>query len=276
MITRFAPSPTGPLHIGHAYSAILAHDSARAHGGTFLLRIEDFDRIRCKAAYISQIYDDLTWLGITWDAPPRQQSDHIDDYERVIAAFNAKNLVFPCDCGRKQIVATGASAGPDGPIYPYTCATRSMTSATASDAIRLDLIKAQSHLPATLNYMSNDTQITINTSEIHKIIGAPILRRKDTGDMAYHLTCTHDDAAQGITHVIRGADVAPLTPIHIILQTLMGWPTPTYQHHKLITDDTGKRLAKVDKSKSIASYRAEGATPADIRRMVGLPASFRQ
>jgi glutamyl-Q tRNA(Asp) synthetase len=148
-----------------------------------------------------------------------------------------------------------------------------MSNAQPTDAIRLDLTKALALLPETLQYTDTGKSITLQTADLPAIIGAPILRRKDTGDAAYHLTCTHDDALQGITHIIRGKDVAPLTPIHVILQNLMGWPTPIYQHHGLITDDTGKRLAKIDKSKSIASYRAGGATPTDIRRMVGLPIS---
>lgn len=272
MITRFAPSPTGPLHIGHAYSAFLAHDTARAQNGTFLLRIEDFDSTRSRPEHIARILDDLAWLGCTWDAPPRIQSEHLLDYADTIGTLAAKNLVFPCDCGRKRILDTGAKPGPDGQIYPYTCAARTMASAAPTDAIRLNLKAALSHLPAQLRYMDNDDEVTILMSEMPGIIGAPILRRKDSGDPAYHLTCTHDDALQDITHVIRGEDVAPLTPIHVILQQLMGWPTPIYRHHGLITDATGKRLAKIDKSKSIASYRAEGATPDDIRRMVGLPA----
>jgi len=150
-----------------------------------------------------------------------------------------------------------------------------MDSATPEDAIRLNLTAALDQLPSHLSYINNGETITFATADLPHTIGAPILRRKDTGDPAYHLVCTHDDATQGVTHIIRGADVAPLTPIHVVLQHLMEWPTPRYIHHDLITDDTGKRLAKIDKSKSIASYRAEGATPDDIRRMVGLPLSFR-
>lgn len=273
MITRFAPSPTGPLHIGHAYSALLAHDTARAQGGTFLLRIEDFDSTRRKPVFIQQIYDDLAWLGVTWDAPPRLQSDHLNEYAKVIDRLAAMDLVFPCNCGRKTVLETGALAGPDGPIYPYSCADRPFQNRRDGDAIRLDLRKAQQHLPDQLHYINNGQQVIVETANLPFDIGAPILRRKDTGDIAYHLACTHDDATQGITHIIRGEDVSPLTPIHVVLQSLMGWATPTYQHHGLITDDTGKRLAKIDKSKSIASYRADGATPADIRRMVGLPVS---
>lgn len=275
MITRFAPSPTGPLHIGHAYSAILAFEAAQKAGGTFLLRIEDFDSTRCKPDFEAQIYDDLAWLGLSWPAP-RRQSDHMFDYANVIAALADKNLVFPCSCNRRLILETGAGTGPDGPIYPGTCTNRPMDQAQSGDAIRLNLTKALDHLPSQLSYIDTDETVTLETHNLPQTIGAPILRRRDTGDPAYHLTCTHDDALQGVTHIIRGADVAALTPIHIVLQHLMGWPTPRYIHHDLITDESGKRLAKINKSKSIASYRAEGATQNDIRRMIGLPASFRQ
>lgn len=272
MITRFAPSPTGPLHIGHAYSALLAHDIAQGVGGTFLLRIEDTDSTRCRPEHIASICEDLAWLGLSWPTP-RQQSAHKDDYDTVLKQLTALGLLFPCGCNRKAILETGAQPGPDGPIYPGTCAARPMSDAKAGDAIRLNLKKAQLHLPKTMSYISNDTEVVVETSELSKSIGAPILLRKDTNDPAYHLACTHDDALQGITHVIRGADCAPMTPIHVVIQRLMGWPTPIYHHHRLITDTNGKRLAKINKSKSIAAYRAEGASPDDIRRMVGLPTS---
>jgi glutamyl-Q tRNA(Asp) synthetase len=273
VITRFAPSPTGPLHIGHAYSALLAYEAAQKSGETFLLRIEDFDSTRCRPAHEAQIYDDLAWLGLTWPTP-RRQSEHKSDYANAIVALEAQNLVFPCDCNRKLILSSGTETGPDGPIYHRKCCDRSMSTAKPTDAIRLNLQKACDVLPATLSYTEQDQIITFKTADLPAKIGAPILRRKDTTDPAYHLTCTHDDALQGVTHVIRGKDVAPLTPIHVVLQKLMDWPTPHYYHHDLITDEAGKRLAKIDKSKSIASYRAEGATPNDIRGMVGLPDSL--
>ena len=272
MITRFAPSPTGPLHIGHAYSALLAHDMAQQANGTFLLRIEDTDSTRCRPAFEAQIYDDLAWLGLSWPTV-RRQSDHKPTYDAVLQELAQHDLVFPCNCNRKAILSTGAQPGPDGPIYPGTCAHRTMADANPGDAIRLNLTKAVAQLPATLHYTDNTASVALNTHDLPDEIGAPILRRKDTGDPAYHLACVHDDALQNVTHVIRGKDCAPLSPIHVVLQNLMGWSTPIYIHHKLITDDTGKRLAKIDKSKSIASYRTEGATPNKIREMVGLPIS---
>jgi glutamyl-Q tRNA(Asp) synthetase len=270
VITRFAPSPTGPLHIGHAYSALLAYDAAMAANGTFLLRIEDTDSTRCRPEHEAQILDDLAWLGCTWPTP-RRQSDHLDDYAAVLTKLAENNLIFPCSCNRRLVLESGAGHGVDGPIYPGTCSHRDMSSFVVGDAIRLNLDAARQHLPDSLDYLDNGTVTHFNTRDLSQSIGAPILQRKGTGDPAYHLACIHDDALQGITDVIRGADVAPLTTIHVVLQHLMGWPTPRYQHHRLITDTSGKRLAKIDKSKSLASYRADGATPTDIRRMVGLP-----
>jgi len=272
MITRFAPSPTGPLHIGHAYSALLAYEMAQKADGTFLLRIEDTDSTRCKPEHTAQIIDDLTWLGLAWPAP-RLQSEHSAEYRKVLEHLSARGLLFACTCNRKTILATGAHPGPDGPIYPGTCADKPMSQAQPGDAIRLNLHKAMKALPKTLHYINNGTEAILNTGNLTNEIGAPILQRKDTGDPAYHLACPHDDALQGVTDIMRGADCAPLTPIHVVLQHLMGWPTPRYHHHDLITDEAGKRLAKINKSKSIASYRAEGATPDDIRAMVGLPIS---
>ncbi len=269
MITRFAPSPTGPLHLGHAYSALTVWNAAQAAGGTFLLRIEDFDSTRARPEYEAQIYDDLSWLGLSWPTP-RRQSDHISDYDMVLEALSDQGLVFPCSCNRRTVLAAGLGAGPDGPIYPGTCANRPMSDAEPGDALRLNLTKAQDCLPSEIFYVDTDQQKALQSADLNSTIGAPVLRRIATGDPAYHLTCSHDDALQGITDVIRGADVAPLTPIHIVLQNLMRWPSPRYHHHKLITDNHGKRLAKIDKSRSIASYRADGATPADVRTMVGL------
>ncbi len=269
MITRFAPSPTGPLHLGHAYSALTVWQAAQEAGGTFLLRIEDFDSTRARPEHEAQIYEDLAWLGLSWPTP-RRQSDHLADYKKVLNALAKQGLIFPCSCNRRTVMAADLGLGPDGPIYPGTCAHRPMSDAKPTDALRLNLTKATALLPPNITYIDTGAQKTNHVADLVQSIGAPVLIRITTGDSAYHLTCTHDDALQGVTHVIRGKDVAPLTSIHVVLQHLLGWPTPIYHHHPLITDDTGKRLAKIDKSRSIASYRTEGASPADIRAMVGL------
>ncbi len=269
MITRFAPSPTGPLHLGHAYSALTVWQAAQDAGGTFLLRIEDFDSTRARPEHEAQIYEDLAWIGLSWPTP-RRQSDHLADYDIALNMLADQGLIFPCSCNRRTVMAADLGLGPDGPIYPGTCAHRPMSDAKPTDALRLNLTKAEALLPTEITHVDTNQHKTIRVADLAQTVGAPVLRRIATGDPAYHLTCTHDDALQGITHVIRGEDVATLTPIHVVLQHLMGWPTPIYHHHPLITDDTGKRLAKIDKSRSIASYRAEGATPEDVKTLVGL------
>lgn len=283
-ITRFAPSPTGPLHLGHAYSALLAHDMARAAGGKFLLRIEDIDRTRSRLHWEDQIYDDLAWLGISWDEQPMRQSDRLSEYKLALHDLWNRALLYPCTCTRRDISAAvsapqeGAEPdfGPDGLIYPGTCReqyTRS-SSFPKHDALRLDM---QDALSATdqpefcyTEYASgtDQTHCTPARSMVHDV-GDIILSRRDFLG-SYHLSVVLDDAAQGISHVVRGKDIQLATQIHVLLQKLFGLPTPTYHHHRLIRDENGKRLAKRDDARAIATYRAEGKTPGDIRRMVGL------
>lgn len=269
MITRFAPSPTGPLHLGHAFSALTVWEAAQTAKGTFLLRIEDTDSTRSRPAFEAQIYDDLEWLGLSWPTP-RRQSDQLEDYWQTLEHFAERGLIFPCNCSRRQVEAAGLGHGPDGPIYHGAHADSPMSVAKPTDAIRLNLTKAAAQLAPTLSYIDTGETITFAPIDLAQTVGAPILRRISTGDPAYHLACSHDDALQGVTHVIRGHDVAALTPIHVVLQHLMGWPTPSYHHHPLITDDNGKRLAKIDKSRALASYRETGSTPENIREMIGL------
>ena len=283
MITRFAPSPTGPLHLGHAYSAMLAFDTAKAAGGTFLLRIEDIDRSRARPEWEEQIYDDLRWLGLTWPEPAMRQSDRMTAYHKVIDQMWWDRLLYQCTCTRADILAAlsapqeGVNYGPDGPVYPGTCRNRSedrdhYPSTAPRDAVlRLDL---QTY-PAGLSPFEfhddakGETHFTLDDLQAH--VGDIIIGRKDMGT-SYHLSVVLDDAAQGVSHVIRGEDLFDATQIHIALQKLLNLPTPTYHHHKLIRDDQGKRLAKRDDARAIRKYRDEGATPNDIRRMVGLPA----
>ena len=271
LITRFAPSPTGPLHLGHAYSALTVWKVAHDLDGTALLRIEDTDSTRVRPACEAAIYQDLAWLGLDWPEPVRRQSDHYDDYTRVLDRLTEQGLIYPCSCTRRRIVSAGAVPGADGFVYPGTCRART-SPAHPADGLRLNVERALSLVTGALRYIETGsgakTEIVITPADILTRIGDPILRRKDTGDPAYHLACVHDDAAQGITHVVRGQDLEDLTPLHVLLQHILGYPTPVYHHHALITDDAGKRLAKIDKSKALSKYRAEGATPTDIKQMI--------
>lgn len=283
-ISRFAPSPTGPLHLGHAYSALLAHDMARAAGGTFLLRIEDIDRTRSRPNWEEQIYDDLTWLGITWDDTPLRQSDRLSDYTQALHTLWDHGLLYPCSCTRRDIAAAASAPqegadpayGPDGLIYPGTC--RTMTDRSSSfpehQALRLDMQKAldavnQSEFCYTEQSSGTDETVCIPAHDMTRVVGDIVLSRRDFLG-SYHLSVVLDDAAQSITHVVRGKDIQPATHIHVLLQNLLGLPTPTYHHHRLIRDENGKRLAKRDDARAISTYRAEGKSPNDIRRMVGL------
>jgi len=271
VITRFAPSPTGPLHLGHALSALTVWHLAKMQGGTALLRIEDTDSTRVRPAWEATIYEDLRWLGLHWPEPVRRQSEHLADYQAALDRLTDLGLLYPCSCTRKDVVAAGGTPGLDGMVYPGTCRTRSMADARPGDALRLDLAKALQHLPPTLTFEETGESAGLKnvvTSDLLKDVGDPVLRRKDTGDPAYHLACVVDDALQGVTHVVRGRDIQPLTPLQICLQHLLGLPTPVYHHHLLVTDENGKRLAKIDKARALATYRAEGATVADIYRMI--------
>ncbi|WP_394152881.1 tRNA glutamyl-Q(34) synthetase GluQRS [Loktanella salsilacus] len=272
MITRFAPSPTGPLHLGHAYSALYAHDMARAAGGTFLLRIEDIDQSRARPEWESQIYDDLAWLGLAWPTPVMRQSDRLPTYAAALDTLWTRGLLYPCSCNRRDILAAasapqeGAAMGPDGIIYPGTCRGRPRTGPRPQDtALRLDMRNA-------LQAVNSKKFFGMSPKHMLDDIGDVVLCRRDMGT-SYHLSVVIDDAAQQITDVVRGADLREATPIHVLLQHLLHIPTPAYHHHRLIRDDAGKRLAKRDDARAIATYRADGATPADIRRMVGLPPS---
>lgn len=273
MITRFAPSPTGPLHLGHAFSALTVWKVAREHGGTALLRIEDTDSTRVRPEHEAGLYEDLAWLGLSWPEPVLRQSDHYADYETVLDRLAAMDLLYPCSCTRRDIVDAGAVSGIDGLVYPRTCAQRPLCDAQATDGIRLDLRKALARVAGPLSYQETgggaEHRVVISADSLLRDVGDPILRRKDTGDPAYHLACVHDDARQKISHVVRGADLEALTPLHVLMQHLLGYPTPTYHHHGLVLDADGKRLAKIDKSKALAKFRAEGLRPTDIKQMIG-------
>ncbi|NOE32817.1 MULTISPECIES: tRNA glutamyl-Q(34) synthetase GluQRS [unclassified Ruegeria] len=290
-LTRFAPSPTGPLHLGHAYSALMANDMAKAESGQFLLRIEDIDQSRSRRHWEDQIYDDLTWLGLNWPRPVMRQSDRMAVYDAALDQLWARGFLYPCTCNRKDIAAAASAPqegaplhGPDGIIYPGTCrksnASKDLTQhlRPKHEAVRLDISKAcqaiqeRSRLQFTELGSGPDGEtgvITFTPDEMETTVGDVVLSRRDMGT-SYHLSVVLDDAAQGITRVVRGRDLFEATRIHVLLQVLLDLPTPEYFHHDLIRDDAGKRLAKRDDARAIAKYRAEGASPADIRRMVGL------
>lgn len=296
MITRFAPSPTGPLHLGHAYSALLAHDMARAAGGAFLLRIEDIDQSRSRPHWEEQILDDLTWLGLTWDAPLVRQSDKMKRYAQALDTLWKTDLSYPCTCSRRDI-QTALSApqegvpayGPDGPIYPRICPRDvggrppSLSPRPLDQTLRLalsdfdHLAEASDSGPVftfeeTGRGPNGETgHITFAADRISQEIGDIVIARRDMGT-SYHLSVVVDDADQAVTHVVRGADLFEATHIHVVLQRALGLPTPIYHHHRLIRDDSGKRLAKRDDARAVAKYRSDGLSPSDIRKLVGLPA----
>lgn len=276
LITRFAPSPTGPLHLGHAFSALTAWDLAQAASGTFLLRLEDIDRARCKPEFEVQILDDLQWLGLSWPEPVMRQSDRAAAYDRALARLESLGVTYRCTCTRAEIRAAlaapqeGAVTGPDGPVYPGTCRHAGHTDPGA--AIRLDMARAT----ALTGPVAFEESGPLHPGPqryapdwLVENLGDIVLARRDIGT-AYHLAVTVDDAAQGVTLVVRGADLFGATAIHAVLQRLLNLPTPAYHHHRLIRDETGKRLAKRDDSRALALYRAAGDSPAEIRRRVGL------
>lgn len=280
--TRFAPSPTGLLHLGHAFSALTALDRARAKGGDFLLRIEDIDRARCKPAFEAAIFEDLNWLGLSWPRPVLRQSARQAAYDAALTRLASLGLCFPCRCSRGDIrAALGAPQegapinGPDGPVYPGTCRNRQMAEAGPDDAIRLDMAAALAHLGSASGLSFTETGPLrtgahgLDAGALRRGVGDIVLARRDIGT-SYHIAVVVDDAHQKITEVVRGDDLFTATQIHVLLQALLELPTPSYYHHRLIRDESGKRLAKRDDARAIARYRDEGRSPGDIRRMVGL------
>ena len=277
-VTRFAPSPTGPLHLGHAFSALTAFGRARAAGGVMLLRIEDIDRTRSRAEWEAAIHDDLAWLGVTYPRAVMRQSERLDAYRAALDRLAALEVLYPCRCSRGDLRAAlsapqeGATlTGPDGVIYPGTCRARGMHEAGPEDAIRLDMARAVA-LTGDLAFEESGEAAgshRFDAAHMVRAVGDVVLARRDFGT-SYHLSVVVDDAAQQVTEVVRGADLFDATPIHALLQRLLQLPTPAYHHHRLIRDAAGKRLAKRDDARALSKFRAEGATPDDIRRMVGL------
>lgn len=279
VISRFAPSPTGRLHLGHAFSALCAHDLARAHGGAFLLRIEDIDPTRCRAEHVAGILDDLRWLGLDWEGEPVFQSQRLPLYAEALDRLKAAGLVYPCFCTRARIaaeIAASAAAphGPDGPLYPGLCRALSdgeraaRIAAGEAHAWRLDAAKAAA-TTGPLDWHDAAAGAVQATPAIH---GDVVLARKDA-PTSYHLAVTVDDAAQRVTDVVRGQDLFAATHVHRLLQALLGLPTPRYHHHRLLTDEKGERLAKRAGSPTIASLRAYGADPAALVARLRAPAA---
>jgi glutamyl-Q tRNA(Asp) synthetase len=273
IVTRFAPSPTGLLHLGHAHAALTAWRAAREAGGRFLLRIEDIDPTRCRPDFTDAILQDLAWLGLDWDGEVRVQSRHLADFRAVLDALAARGLLYPCFCTRADIareIAASAAAphGPDGPLYPGTCRRLSAgdraarVAAGEPHALRLDMAAALAAVAAPLDFREHGSPRRCDPARF----GDAVLARKDI-PASYHLCVTHDDALQGVTLVTRGADLLPATDLHRLLQALMGWPAPDYAHHALLTDATGKRLAKRDRAATLRDLREAGVSPAEARRM---------
>ena len=282
VVTRFAPSPTGRLHIGHAFSALFGFRRARDAGGTFILRIEDIDEGRCRPEFERGIYEDLHWLGLAWPEPVRRQSACMEDYKQALHKLLELDLLYPCFCTRKDIqdeIARAASAphGPEGALYPGTC--RHLSAAQRADniragkayAFRLDLGKAAAYLKSQnkwpLTWFDHDKGEQVATPEI---LGDVVLARKDVA-ASYHLSVTVDDHLQGVTVVTRGEDLFYASHLHRLLQELLGLNVPTWHHHRLLLDHEGKRFAKRNNSVTIQHLRdVDGKTPADIMTMIGM------
>lgn len=265
-VTRFAPSPTGLLHLGHAYSALFA----AAASERFLLRIEDIDRTRCRPVFETAILEDLGWLGLTWEAPVRRQSEHFADYRAALGRLDGMGLLYPCFCTRKDIAASAdAPHGPDGPVYPGTCRHLSPLERTARIeegrpyALRLHMAQAVRQ-SGPLTMVESGKRVAADPS----VFGDIVLARKDT-PASYHLAVSVDDALQGITLVTRGEDLLPASFVHRLLQVLLDLQEPEYRHHRLLTDAAGKRLAKRDNAEPLRAMRERGVSPRDVRRELG-------
>jgi glutamyl-Q tRNA(Asp) synthetase len=286
-VFRFAPSPNGYLHLGHAYSALLNFDSARLSGGRLLLRIEDIDAARCRPEFEAAIYQDLAWLGVAWETPVRRQSEHLAAYRDALEKLSAQGLIYPSFDSRAEIAALVAQReanapwprDPDGaPLYPGLSkslapdARARLFESGAPYALRLDMAAARARA-GDLGWTEHGEGPEGETGAVvarPEMWGDVILARKET-PTSYHLSVVIDDALQGVTEVVRGQDLFWSTSVHRLLQQLLGLPQPVWRHHRLILDGEGRKLSKSTKATGLRELRAGGATPADIRRMVGLP-----
>jgi glutamyl-Q tRNA(Asp) synthetase len=283
IVTRFAPSPTGFLHLGHAFAAITAHDSAKRAQGRFLVRIEDIDGPRCRSEFEAAIAEDLHWLGLEFEEPVRRQSEHPVDYEAAIKTLAARGLLYPCFCTRKDIAAEIARAGsaphgPDGPSYPGTCRDLSLPerddrlASGAPYALRLNVGKAKAAAAASLSFEEEgagplgETGTQIIRADL---LSDVVLARKDL-QTSYHLAVVVDDALQGVTLVTRGNDLFRATHIQRLLQACLGLEPPRYAHHRLILDAKGRKFSKRDSTVTLASLRRNGVSAGEIRRLIGI------
>ena len=290
IVTRFAPSPTGFLHLGHAYAALFACRAAQSSGGRFLLRIEDIDRVRCRPEFEQAIFEDLRWLGISWEEPVRRQSFHSHDYATAIGKLDAAGLVYPCFCTRKEIAAEIARAAVaphaneirEAP-YPGICRSldageraRRMA-AGVPYALRLDSRKALAgigpHEPGFLEMGRGPNGETGYQRMQRELIGDVVLARKDL-PASYHLAVVMDDASQGVNLVTRGEDLFPATHIQRLLQALLSLETPDYAHHRLLLDSRGQKFSKRDQSVTIRSLRQSGLSPGEVNRLAGIEPGF--
>ena len=270
LTTRFAPSPTGFLHLGHAHAALFAWRRARDGGGRFLLRLEDIDPGRCRPEYAASILQDLAWLGLDWDGGVRVQTEHLTEYRAALDRLDAAGLLYPCFCTRADIAASAtAPHGPDGgPLYPGTC--RALPPGLVAErlaradrhALRLDM-EAACRRSGPLQWEEEGEGMQYCHPQA---FGDVVLARKDA-PASYHLCVTHDDAAQSVTLVTRAVDLRPATSLHRLLQALLGWPAPRYAHHPLLLDGQGRRLSKRDNAATLRSLREQGATPGQVRAM---------
>ncbi|MEO0882456.1 MAG: tRNA glutamyl-Q(34) synthetase GluQRS [Pseudomonadota bacterium] len=271
--TRFAPSPTGYLHIGHAASAFHVWAAAQEAGGDVVLRIEDIDQTRCRPEFEDAIYEDLAWLGLEWTGGIRRQSNHYEDYAKVLDALAARGLVYRCFRTRKEVLSEidraphGASAAFIGEPLSNDEENARIRRGEAY-AWRLSLTRAKDALGPTFETLGFSEEGKGWQEADPDAFGDVVLARKDI-PTSYHLATTHDDALQAMTHIIRGEDLFASTSIHVLLQALMGWPTPIYRHHDLLLDEHGKRFAKRDKSRTLRAMREDGFTPANIRHLTG-------
>ena len=280
-VTRFAPSPTGYLHLGHGFSALYAAAAAQAEGGRFLLRIEDIDQTRCRPDFEASIYDDLNWLGLSWEQPVRRQSDHMADYSGALEKLRARDLVYRCFKTRKEILdeigrAPHLSAdGPEGPSFigdPLAALEeRGLLAQGAPFAWRLSMERARQFLGGNfdgLSFCEEGKTGPVARRATPEIFGDPVIARKDSGT-SYHLASVFDDGLQGVTHVIRGLDLRAAAHLHCLLQALLDLPTPIYRHHKLITSDDGRRLAKRDQAATLKAMREAGTSHDAVRQQLG-------
>jgi glutamyl-Q tRNA(Asp) synthetase len=272
-VTRFAPSPTGWLHLGHAHSALFAWSAAKRQAGRFLLRIEDIDRARARPEFEAAIHEDLAWLGLDWERPVRRQSEHFDDYAAALARLEGESLVYPCFCTRAEIAAAGqAPHGLEHGAYPGTCRhlpaleRRERIAAGRAYALRLDAAEGARRI-GRLHFTDRaHGRIAVDPF----LLGDVVLARKDT-PASYHFAVTLDDALQGVTLVTRGEDLLPATHVHRLLQALLGLPEPAYHHHPLVTDATGQRLSKRHDALAIRALRAAGVSATEVRARAGFP-----